>query len=377
MMFYNREMENGRGKKMQALILVGGEATRLRPLTCDMPKAMVPVMNTPFLEHVVRYLGRHGVKDIVLAQGHLPESMDSYFRDGYRFGAKLSYSLETRPMNTAGAVKNAEEFLKGRFFVLNGDIYTDLDITSMLEFHLERKAKVTIALTPVEDPSAYGLVETDARGRITRFLEKPKKEEITTTMINAGTYILEPEVLNSIPAQTNYSFERQLFPALLAEGEPVYAFPSSDYWIDIGTPENYFQLHSDLMSGKSRGFGRQESEIQTGHGCHISPAAELKGAVLIGENCSISQGARLTGPVVIGPGCSILENAVIQESIVWHNVKFGPGASVKNSLVGNHCLFGKDSLVEKSVIGGHITITQNTKLGPGSRVWPETNQGNC
>jgi mannose-1-phosphate guanylyltransferase len=357
---------------MQALILVGGEATRLRPLTCNMPKAMVPVMNTPFLEHVIGYLGGHGVKDIVLAQGHLPESMDNYFKDGSRFGAKLTYSLETRPMNTAGAVKNAEKFLDGRFFVLNGDIFTDLDISAMLEFHLERKASVTIALTPVADPTAYGLVETDTRGRIIRFLEKPKKEEITTNMINAGTYILEQEVLDAIPSRTNYSFERQLFPTLLAQRESIYAFPSSDYWIDIGTPDKYFQLHSDLMNGKSRGYSLLQSEkIQIGNGCRIDPAAELKGPVLVGNRCNIRSGARLIGPAVIGPGCTIQEDAIIQDSIVWYNVNFGPRVNVNGSLVGNDCSFGSDCSIEKSVIGDHITVTQNTKLGPGSCVWPQ------
>jgi mannose-1-phosphate guanylyltransferase len=358
---------------MQALILVGGEATRLRPLTCNMPKAMVPVLNTPFLEHVIKYLGNHGVRDIVLAQGHLPKAMDDYFQDGSRFGSKLTYSLENKPMNTAGAVKNAELHLNGRFFVLNGDILTDLDITAMLKFHLERKAKVTIALTPVEDPTAYGLVETDRSGRITRFLEKPKKEEITTNLINAGTYILEPEVLNAIPTGTNYSFERQLFPDLLARGKPVYAFSSSGYWIDIGTPDKYFGLHQDLLSGKSREYPISDAKsIQIGQHCRINPSAQYEGPVLIGNNCTIGPGVKLIGPVVMGNDCTLGEGVVIQESIAWHNVKFSPRASVKNSLVANDCLLDFDCIVEKSIIGDHITVTRNTRLSPGSCIWPQS-----
>jgi mannose-1-phosphate guanylyltransferase len=357
---------------MQALILVGGEATRLRPLTCNMPKAMVPVLNTPFLEHVIKYLGSHRVKDIILAQGHLPKLMDDYFQDGSRFGSKLTYSLETKPMNTAGAVKNGEQYLQGRFFVLNGDIYTDLNITAMLNFHLARKAKVTIALTPVEDPTAYGLVETDSSGRILRFLEKPKKEEITTNMINAGTYILEPEVLDSIPAQTNYSFERQLFPDLLSRGEPVYAYSSSDYWIDIGTPDKYLQVHRDLLSGKSRNYPVSRSDsIQVGWQCRIDPASQIQGPVVIGDNCTIGPGAKIAGPVVLGSGCMVGENALIQESIAWNGVKFGPRANVTGTLVANDCCLDSDCAAEKSVIGDHITITPKTRLGPGSRIWPQ------
>jgi mannose-1-phosphate guanylyltransferase len=357
---------------MQALILVGGDATRLRPLTCNMPKAMVPVLNTPFLEHVIRYLGGHGVKDIILAQGHLPKPMDDYFKDGSRFGTKLTYALESKPMNTAGAVKNAEPFLnKDRFYVLNGDIFTDLDLTAMLKFHLERKAKATIALTPVENPTAYGLIETTPEGRVTRFLEKPTWDQVTTNMINAGTYILEPEVLNDIPVATNYSFERQLFPGLLAHSDPVYAFPSAGYWIDIGRPDTYLQLHQDLLNGKSRGYSLVQGKDNLGkQTCHIDPSAEIQGQVFLGDNCTLGCGVKIIGPSVIGPGTMIADNSVIQECIIWQNVKIGSKVNLASSLIANDCNFEESSFVEKSVIGDHITITRNTKLGPGSRIWP-------
>jgi mannose-1-phosphate guanylyltransferase len=358
---------------MQALILVGGEATRLRPLTCNMPKAMVPVLNTPFLEHVILYLGKHGIKEVVLAQGHLPKPMDDYFKDGSRFGTKLTYALEAKPMNTAGAVKNAEQFLRGRFYVLNGDIFTDLDLTDMLNFHQASKAKVTIALTPVEDPTAYGLIETDATGRVTRFLEKPSRDQITTNMINAGTYILEPEILNDIPANTNYSFERQLFPMLLERGEPVYAYSSSSYWMDIGTPDRYFQVHQDLLNGKSRGYElTDDGEVQIGKQCRVDPTCKMQGKILIGDNCSIGPGVTLVGPVILGPGSSVLENAVIQESIAWRNVTFGPRSIIKNSLIANDCYLDAECSAEKTIIGDHINVTSKTRLGPGSRVWPTT-----
>lgn len=353
------------------MILVGGEATRLRPLTCNMPKAIVPVLNVPFLEHVIRYLGRHNVKDIVLAQGHLPKLMDDYFRDGSNFNTGLTYSLESKPMNTAGAVKNAEQYLTDNFFVLNGDIFTDLDLTEMLKFHHEKKARVTIALTPVEDPTAYGLIETDREGRVTRFLEKPSRDQITTNLINAGTYILENEILESIPPNTNYSFERQLFPDLLKRGEPVYAFSSPSYWIDIGTPEKYFQVHADLLNGKSAGSGFTGVDgVHIGQNCRIDSMAQIQGPVLIGDGCSIGQNVQIIGPAVIGPGSTLHEGSILHRSIIWSNITFGHKASVKDCLIANDCYLNAECSLESTILGDHITITAKTRLGPGSRIWP-------
>jgi mannose-1-phosphate guanylyltransferase len=356
---------------MQALILVGGEGTRLRPLTCNTPKAMVPVLNTPYLEHVIRYLAGHGVNDIILAQGHLPKAMDEHFRDGGRFGVKLTYALESQPMGTAGAVKNAEKYLTDRFLVLNGDIITDLDITAMCRFHESHQAKATIALTPVEDPTAYGLIETTSEGRVSRFLEKPSRDQITTNMINAGTYVLNKEVLERITAGTNYSFERQLFPQLLESGKPIFAYSSQAYWIDIGTPEKYHLVHRDLLGGRVRGYNHAQGKVvQVGHGCQIHPEAQIEGPAIIGDNCIIRRGAKLTGPVVIGPGSTIAEEVTINSSILWQNVRCEMQASVNECLIANDSQLGTEANIEKSVIGDHVTISRNSRLGPGSRIWP-------
>jgi mannose-1-phosphate guanylyltransferase len=361
----------GRRSNMQALILVGGEATRLRPLTCHMPKAMVPVMNTPFLEHVIRYLGIHGIDDVVLAQGHLPKLMDDYFKDGSRFGTKLTYSLETKPLNTAGAVKNAEKCLSGRFFVLNGDIFTDLDLTSMLQFHVRHKSKATIALTPVEDPTAFGIVETTPEGRVKRFLEKPNRDQITTNMINAGIYILENEILQRIPADTNYSFERQLFPDLLQNAVPFFAFSSHSYWIDIGKPDTYLQTHRDLLAGLSRGYRVQsQSEIRVGANCQIDSSAILVGPLVMADNCRIGPGAKITGPAVFGPGVTVQNDCLIESSVLWQNTLCCTKSSIKGSLIANDCTIGAECVMENSVVGDHIQLTTKTRLGPGSRIWP-------
>ncbi len=342
---------------MKAVLLIGGEATRLRPLTCNIPKAMVPVLNRPFLEHVIRHLSRHKIKDIILTLGQSAQSIESYFGDGSQFGVRLSYTIETSPLGTAGAVKNAERYLDDTFLVLNGDVFADLDITAMVDFHLGKKAEATIALTPVADPTSYGLVGTDARGRVTCFLEKPKREQVTTNLINAGTYVLEPEVLARIPPQTKFMFEHDVFPPLLNQGKPIYAYPSAAYWIDIGTPEKYRQLNLDLLSGKA-GAGRNDFATDA--------------AVLIGEPSYIHPKARIKGPAVVGAGCSIMEDAVIERSVIWQKVKMEPGAKVRNSIVANDCRLEADSIVEESVLGDNVTVSRGGRLEPGSKIWPGT-----
>ena len=356
---------------MKAVILVGGQATRLLPLTCNTPKAMIPVLNIPFLEHVIRYLSEHQIKDIILAQGYLAQPIEDYLGDGSQLGVKLNYVVEDTPLGTAGAVKNAEKYLDETFLMLNGDIFTDLDITAMIEHHLERKAKATIALTPVDDPTSYGLVETEARGRITQFLEKPSWSQVTTNMINAGTYTLEPEILSQIPPKTKVSIEREVFPLLLEQGKPVYAYPSSAYWIDMGTPEKYLRLHRDLLSGKCRQYVLVPGEeVVIGEQSHIHPTAQIKGPVMIGSNCTIRRKVRLTGPVVIGSGCTILSEAVVEESTIWRNAQLGQHVNLRNSIIADNCCLNADSTIEDSILGDNVTVASGCKLEPGSKIWP-------
>ncbi len=358
---------------MKAVILVGGQATRLLPLTCNIPKAMLPVLNIPFLEHVIRYLSKHQIKDIILAQGYLAQPIESYLGDGSQLGVKLNYITEDTPLGTAGAVKNAEKYLDETFLMLNGDIFTDLDITAMIKHHLERKAKATIALTPVDDPTSYGLTETDAEGRITRFLEKPKQSQVTTNMINAGTYVLEPEILAPMPPQTKVSIEREVFPLLLEQGKPVYAYSSSAYWIDMGTPEKYLRLHRDLLSGKSSQYApASPGEVVIGEQGDIHPTARIKGPAVIGNNCTIGRNVKLTGPVVIGSGCTILEDTVIKGSIIWQNVQLGQRVNLRNSIIADNCCLNTDSTIEDSILSDNVTVASGCKLEPGSKIWPGT-----
>ncbi len=358
---------------MKAVILVGGEATRLLPLTCTIPKAMLPVLNIPFLEHVIRYLKKHQIKDIILAQGYLAQPIENYLGDGSQLGVKLNYVVEETPLGTAGAVKNTEKYLDETFLMLNGDVFTDLDITAMIKHHLERKAKATIALTPVDDPTSYGLVEIEAEGRITQFLEKPSRSQVTTNTINAGTYVLEPEILAQIPPETEVSIERETFPQLLARGESVYAYQYPDYWIDMGTPEKYLQLHRDLLSGKSIQYTpASPGEVVIGEQSNIHPTARIKGPVIIGNNCTIGRNARLTGPVVIGSGCTILEDTVIEESIIWRNTQLGQRVNLRNSIIADNCCLTADNTIEDSILGDNVIVARGCKLEPGSKIWPRT-----
>ena len=358
---------------MKAVILVGGRATRLLPLTCNTPKSMVPVQNKPFMEYVIGHLGRHQIGEIIMALSHLSEPIMDYFQHGHKFGCRISYALEDEPLGTAGAIKNALDCPDGPFLVLNGDIFNDLDLTAMIRFHQERKAKATIALTPVANPSAYGLVETDPQGRVTRFLEKPSPEQITTNMINAGTYVLEPEVLDYIPAKTNVSIERRVFPELVASGQPVYGYPSSSYWIDIGTPAKYLKLNQDLLGENNASTaGNSEAPISSGTDCHIDQTAHLEGPVVIGNGCQIRPRAVIHGPAVIGHGCIIKEDARVEESIIWQNTEIGTGAKLKKSIVANNCRLDSRSMLEESVLGDNVVIGSNLKLGPGSKIWART-----
>ena len=354
---------------LKAVILVGGQGTRLRPLTYNTPKPMVPVLNVPFLEYVIRNLKEHHITEIVMAQFYLPHSMREYFGDGSKLGVHLYYVMEENPLGSAGAVKNVEDFLDCTFFVLNGDIFHNRDLTAVLKYHRRHRAKATIVLTPVANPTLYGVVETDKRNKVKRFTEKPKPEEVKTNMINAGTWVVEPEILQRIPPDTRISFERDLFPQILADGLPFYAYPTDNYWMDTGTPENYLQLHRDLLSGKYDGY-KPENDVSIGKGSKIHPTVKFKGKVIIGDNCKIASGAKFTGPVVIGPNCKIGEDTAISDSVVWHDVTIGKGVRISGSVLADNCKIGDGCSLGDAVLGDHVTVNDGVKLKKGSRIMP-------
>jgi mannose-1-phosphate guanylyltransferase len=324
---------------VKAVVLVGGEGTRLRPLTYLTVKAMVPVLNKPFIEYIIRHLSHHNISEIILAIGYQPDRITEYFTDESQLGTKLVYSIETDPLGTAGAVKKAEPYIDDTVFAMNGDVFTDLNFTDMLVFHKKRGAKVTIALTPVEDPTRFGVVETDSNQRVTRFVEKPKREQAVCNMINAGVYVIETEILKRIPEGKRCMFEHDIFPSLVADGEPVFGYTTDVYWMDMGTPEKYLQLNGDLLRGKSNQVSFKTADIRIDKQSNVHPQSSLVGPILIDKNCNIGEGVQLKGPVVIGPGCKIHDGASIENSVLWQNATIGEQAVLKDCIVAsNSCI---------------------------------------
>lgn len=346
---------------MKAVILVGGEGTRLRPLTCNIPKTMVPVLNKPFLERMIQNIRPYGITEVILAMGYLPDRIQDYFGDGVNLGVTITYVVESFPLGTAGAVKNLESLLNETFFVFNGDVFMDLNLGKMLTFHRDRKAQATIALVPVENPSAYGVVALDQGGRVQQFIEKPPKGSQPSNLINAGCYILEPGVLKYAPAGAPSMFERDLFPTILREGLPVYGLPSSGYWLDIGNPSNYLQLHHDLLKG---------GLVQEG-ACSIDPSASIEGPVLLGKGCVIGAGVRIQGPVAMGDGCRIGEGSRLSGSVLWRHVQVGRGSTLNGCILGDNSFIGDEvTLSEGCVIADEARVLSGNRLERGIAIWP-------
>jgi mannose-1-phosphate guanylyltransferase len=345
---------------MQALILAGGKGTRLRPLTVFTPKPIVPICNRPFLLYQIDTLRRAGIKDITLSLSYQPLKIEQLLGDGSDYGVNLKYTVEPQPMGTAGAYKYAEDLIREPTVVFNGDILTDLDLKTVIREHTARKATATIVLTPVENPSAYGLVETRPDGRVARFLEKPKPDEITVNTINAGTYILEPGVLDFIPANENHSFEYGLFPNMLMRDEQFYAhIPQRTYWLDIGTPARYLQAHHDLLANR---VGRIHIKDRRGD-FEAATIAEIDELSIIGDDCSIKPGAQIINSV-LGPGCYIEENARLENAVVWAHTRIGSGAQVSNAIIGRGCHIGRSASVGAgTILGDKASLTDYSQTG--------------
>ena len=349
-------------RKLKAVLLVGGPGTRLQPLTDNKPKSVVPLLNRPVLEHTLAYLKHYGIEDVILTLNYLPEVIQEYFGDGKRCGVRLTYCIEKEPMGTAGAVKNAEAYLDDNdsFFVLNGDLFTDMDLAEMLAFHRAKKAKATISLTWVDNPSAFGVVETDAGRRVKRFIEKPPPGKATTNWINAGTYILEPEVLAQIPAGQHHMFEKGLFPRLLDIGKPVYGYEFKGYWLDMGTPGKYFSLNMDLLTGKICSpllRKRAKNSINNGKDVDIHSSAMITAPVVIDSGCRIGRGVRITGPAVIGRECRLEDGVSLENAVIWDKVNIGANARLNCCIIGDDVVISHDRNIVNSVVTPTRTVT--------------------
>jgi mannose-1-phosphate guanylyltransferase len=346
---------------MHALILAGGKGTRLRPLTIYTPKPIVPFLNRPFLLYQIEILQRAGIEDITLSLSYQPDKIEQILGDGSDYGVNLRFITEPSPMGTGGAYKFAASDIRETTVVLNGDILTDLDISKVVEFHQAKKAVATIVLAPVDNPAAYGLVETDAEGKVLRFREKPKAEELAelnVNTINAGIYILEPEVLDLIPEGVNHSFEYNVFPDLLNNQKSFYAYIlNENYWRDIGNPASYLRGHHDFLSGKIKSF-----ELEKSSKSEISHTAFVDKNSLIEEDCIIKSNARIINSV-IGKGVFVEEKAIIENSVVWSHTRVSASAEIHDAVIGRSCHIGKNATISAgAVLGDKTSLTDYTKV---------------
>ncbi len=323
---------------MKAIVLVGGEGTRLRPLTYHTPKPLLPIVNVPFLERQLSWLAGHGVDEVVLSLGYLPEAFERHFASG-RFGAmRVRWVVEREPLGTAGGIRFAADGIDERVVVCNGDVLTDLDLTALVRFHDERAAEATIALTRVDDPSAFGVVPTRDDGEVVAFVEKPPPGKAPTNWINAGTYVLEPSVLARIPSRLTVSIERETFPRMLDMPRRLFAQHSDAYWIDIGTPRKYFEAHADVLAGRV--------------GLPPAPGAvERAAAVWVQGDAALDRDARVRGPVLVGDGASIGAGADVSESVLGPRAVVEPGARVLRSVLLDGARVERDEKIVDTVVG--------------------------
>jgi mannose-1-phosphate guanylyltransferase len=350
---------------MQAVILIGGLGSRLRPLTCDIPKPLLPLVNRPCLEYQFNILKSHGIRDVILCTSYRQEIFRHTLRDGRRHGMRLSYVHEPRPLGTGGALRNAARLIKGPSLVLNGDVLNALDVAAFLRFHKKKRADISIALTRVKDPTQFGLVETDDSSRIRRFVEKPSWDEIRTNTVNAGTYVFERGIIDLIPAGINHSLERSLFPLLLQQHKRLFGFIMTGYWIDIGTVEKYLQVHADILKRAAPfpiAADRVRAGVHLGRGVKLGRQLTLatgSGRIVLGARSRIADFARLYGPVSIGPSCSIGQGAQLENCVVLEGARIGEGAQLKGCVVGGG-----------SRVGAGSSVTGKTVLAAGSTVKP-------
>jgi mannose-1-phosphate guanylyltransferase len=361
---------------VQAVILVGGEGTRLRPLTSTMPKPVAPLVDRPFMAYMLEWLARHGVDDVVMACGFLPTLLREALGDGARYGVRLTFVEEPEPMGTGGALRYAAEQLPGglgeRFLMLNGDVLTDIDVRAQIDQHEATGARATLGLVPVEDPSAYGLVRLAGDRSVQGFLEKPAPHEIDTDLISAGIYVLEHDVLDLIEPGRNVSIEREVWPALVGEGLYGTAHAGA-YWLDIGTPARYLDGSRDILAGAVRTAVRERLDhngLARGADCRVD--GHLRGPAVLGDGCVIAEGAVVGPHVALGDRVRIEPGATVEDAVILPDSVVGRGSTVRRAIlaagvqVGPDCRIGGDAVLGAGVrLGAGNTVEHGMRLFPG------------
>jgi len=358
---------------LKAVIMAGGEGTRLRPLTSTRPKPMISVVGKPVMEHVVDLLREQGLKSLEVTLHYMAEMVQSHFEDGSRFGVKISYSREETPLGTAGSVKMIEDRLDGAFLVISGDLLTDFDLSKIIRFHKEKGALVTIGLTRVPNPLQYGITMVDAEGRIERFLEKPGWGEVFTDTVNCGVYVIEPEALRSLEKGKVADFSKNLFPKLLEKKEPLFGCLLEGYWCDIGTIQQYLQSNYDALLGRVKlkiSGSEVEKGLWVGEGTDIHKDAVIEKPAYIGRDCIIKN-PLLGGLNVIADGVTVDENSRIKRSIILNRSLIEPGAELLGCIVGERCKIGSNaSIYDLATIGDECSVGKKAVVKSEIRIWP-------
>lgn len=359
---------------MKAVIMAGGEGTRLRPLTSNQPKPMMPIANRPMMEHIVRLLALHGFDDIVVTVAFLASHIRNYFGDGSEFGVRMRYATEETPLGTAGSVRNAASELDETFLVISGDVLTDVNLTDVFEAHVKAKADATIALKHVDNPLEFGIVITDEGGRVERFLEKPTWGQVFSDTVNTGIYVIEPKIFDLIAEGRPVDFSEEVFPAALEQGLTLVGQVVEGYWEDVGTPAAYLRAHQDILDERVHleipGF-RLDDGIWLGEGADVDPAARIEGPVLIGDNCRVEAGVMLRPYTVLGSDVVVKEDAFIEHAVIHDHAYIGPSTRLRGCVIGRSSDLRYGARAEEGVIVGEkCFIGEHAVINPQVKVYP-------
>jgi mannose-1-phosphate guanylyltransferase len=367
---YGRREFGGRGISVQAVILVGGQGTRLRPLTARVPKPVVPLVDRPFISYMLEWLREHGVSEVIMSCGFLATSVREVLGDGAGLGLKLRFVEEPEPRGTAGALKLAEPMLDERFLMLNGDVLTDIDLTAQVAQHERTGACATLALVPVADPSAYGLVILEEDRSVREFLEKPSAERIESNLISAGAYVLDRAILELVPPERNVSIEREVWPALVGNG--LYGFPSDGYWLDIGTPARYLQGTFDIIEGNVRtAFASRLGRDRLAVDDHAEVRGRVIAPAVLERGVHVAEGAHVGGLVVLGAGVSIGPGSTVERAVILDGAHVGEDCGLRDCILAAGCHVGARTQISGvAVLGEGVRVGADNVIACGARIFP-------
>jgi mannose-1-phosphate guanylyltransferase/phosphomannomutase len=359
---------------MKAVVMAGGAGSRLRPLTIDRPKPMVPIVGQPVIVHILDLLKRHGITDVVITLHFMAEAIQDYFGDGSSIGMNIQYSIEETPLGTAGSVKLAQELLDETFVVISGDAVTDFDLTRIIDYHREQQALATLTLYRVPNPLEYGVVIIDEQGHVRQFLEKPSWGEVISDTVNTGIYVLEPTVLDYFEPDVSFDFSKDLFPILLDRGDPMFGYVAKGYWCDVGNLAEYMRATRDILEGQVK-MGPEgqpwHQRVWRGEGVEVAPDAQLYGAIYLGKGVQVNQGAIIHGPTVVGDYTVVDRFAHLERSVIWRNCYIGESAELRGAIVGQQCNLKRKAVVfEGAVIGDSSVIGEGAVIHPSVKIWP-------